>query len=206
MKIAFIAMSGVRVQNEELMRVGMTLPGFVERSKVIASLPSLSLLTIAGLTPERFEVEYHESEDVGAAGKLPDCDLAAISTFTAQAKEAYELARRYRASGVPTVMGGLFASARPLEALKHVDAVVVGEGGLVWPLVLADFEGGRLGGVYSAGGEEFDLAGAPLPRFDLLEPERYNRITVQTQRGCPWRCDFCASSTTNPPGGATTTH
>jgi radical SAM superfamily enzyme YgiQ (UPF0313 family) len=33
-----------------------------------------------------------------------------------------------------------------------------------------------------------------MPRFDLLDPERYNRITVQTQRGCPWRCEFCAAS------------
>ena len=24
--------------------------------------------------------------------------------------------------------------------------------------------------------------------------DRYNRITVQTQRGCPWRCEFCAAS------------
>ena len=34
----------------------------------------------------------------------------------------------------------------------------------------------------------------PMPRFDLLAPDRYNRITVQTSRGCPHRCDFCASS------------
>src|SRR5438552_16417271 len=33
-----------------------------------------------------------------------------------------------------------------------------------------------------------------MPRFDLLAPDRYNRITVQTSRGCPHRCDFCASS------------
>ena len=50
MKIGFIAMSGVRAQNEELNRVGLTLPGFVERSRVIASTPSLSLLTLAALT------------------------------------------------------------------------------------------------------------------------------------------------------------
>ena len=31
----------IRAQNEELTRMGLTLPGFVERSKVIASLPSL---------------------------------------------------------------------------------------------------------------------------------------------------------------------
>ena len=41
MKIGFIAMSGVRVHSEELLKLGLNLPGFVERSKVIASLPSL---------------------------------------------------------------------------------------------------------------------------------------------------------------------
>jgi radical SAM superfamily enzyme YgiQ (UPF0313 family) len=40
----------------------------------------------------------------------------------------------------------------------------------------------------------FDLNQAPLPRFELLDPNRYNRITVQTSRGCPHRCEFCASS------------
>ena len=33
-----------------------------------------------------------------------------------------------------------------------------------------------------------------MPRFDLLDIEKYNRLTVQTQRGCPFDCDFCASS------------
>ena len=33
-----------------------------------------------------------------------------------------------------------------------------------------------------------------MPRYDLLDIERYNRLTVQTQRGCPWRCEFCAAS------------
>jgi radical SAM superfamily enzyme YgiQ (UPF0313 family) len=33
-----------------------------------------------------------------------------------------------------------------------------------------------------------------MPRFELLEIDRYNRLTVQTQRGCPFRCEFCASS------------
>lgn len=33
-----------------------------------------------------------------------------------------------------------------------------------------------------------------MPRFELLEPDRYPRFTVQTQRGCPWRCEFCAAS------------
>src|SRR5205807_2950939 len=34
----------------------------------------------------------------------------------------------------------------------------------------------------------------PVPRYDLLADRPYNRFTVQTSRGCPWRCDFCASN------------
>ena len=63
MRIGLIAMSGVRVQNAELMAAGLTLPGFVERSEVIASLPSLSLLTLAALTPPDVEVSYHETPE-----------------------------------------------------------------------------------------------------------------------------------------------
>jgi radical SAM superfamily enzyme YgiQ (UPF0313 family) len=33
-----------------------------------------------------------------------------------------------------------------------------------------------------------------MPRFELLDVDRYNRLTVQTTRGCPHKCDFCASS------------
>jgi radical SAM superfamily enzyme YgiQ (UPF0313 family) len=33
-----------------------------------------------------------------------------------------------------------------------------------------------------------------MPRFDLLDPDKYNRLTVQTSRGCPHKCEFCASS------------
>ncbi|MCY4416550.1 MAG: radical SAM protein, partial [Chloroflexi bacterium] len=123
-----------------------------------------------------------------------DCDLAAISTFTAQVKDAYALAGRYREAGIKTVIGGHHATALPNEAIRHCDAVVVGEAELTWPRVLEDFQNGCLGGIYRADGREFDLAESPLPRFDLLNPDEYNRITVQTQRGCPWRCNFCASS------------
>src|SRR5438132_4891140 len=96
MKIGFIAMSGIRAQNQELTKLGLTLPGFVERNKVIASLPSLSLLTLAGLTPAKFEVEYREIADFRNGGALPeDYDLVAISTFTAQVFEAYQVGDFY---------------------------------------------------------------------------------------------------------------
>lgn len=196
-RIGFIAMSGVRAHNEELTKLGLTLPGFVERNKQIASLPSLGLLTLAGLTPrDRFEVEYHEIADLRKLPELPvDFDLVAISTFTAQFYEACDVADHYRRRGVPVVMGGITVSALPEQTREHDVSVVLGEGEPLWPEVLRDLERGTLKPIYASSAPgRFDLAHAPMPRFDLLDPEQYNRITVQTSRGCPHRCEFCASS------------
>jgi radical SAM superfamily enzyme YgiQ (UPF0313 family) len=196
-RIGFIAMSGVRAHNAELTKLGLTLPGFVERNRQIASLPSLGLLTLAGLTPRnRFEVEYHEIADLRKLPELPvDFDLVAISTFTAQFYEACDVADHYRRLGVPVVMGGITVSALPEQTRKHCTSVVLGEGEPLWPEVLRDLENGRLKPLYAQSPPgQFDLAHAPMPRFDLLDPEQYNRITVQTSRGCPHRCEFCASS------------
>ena len=33
-----------------------------------------------------------------------------------------------------------------------------------------------------------------MPRYDLLDFARYNRLPVQTSRGCPHRCEFFAGS------------
>jgi radical SAM superfamily enzyme YgiQ (UPF0313 family) len=197
MKLGLIAMSGVRVHNSELMALGLTLPGFVERSRVIASLPSLGLLTLAGMTPESVDTKYLEVSDITQVEGVPEeFDAVAISSFSAQIGEAYALADRYRSLGTKVILGGLHVSAVPDEAAAHADAIVVGEGETVWPRVMADLTspGGELAKVYDARGQNFDLNQSPMPRFELLDPERYNRLTVQTQRGCPFRCEFCAAS------------
>lgn len=195
MRIGFIAMSGVRAYNEELTELGLTLPGFVERNKTIASLPSLGLLTLAALTPKDFDIEYVEISDIKEVDELPGpFDLVAISTFSAQIFEAYELADRYSQAGVTTVMGGLHVTSVPEEAKKHCDSVMIGEGEPLWNDLLLDFKNGKLQSYYSSFDKNFDLKDAPMPRFDLLDTEKYNRLTVQTSRGCPYECEFCAAS------------
>jgi radical SAM superfamily enzyme YgiQ (UPF0313 family) len=81
----------------------------------------------------------------------------------------------------------------PDEAARHADTIVIGEGEPVWPQLLRDAEAGTLQPRYQSS-HPFDLAEAPMPRFDLLDVNRYNRITLQTSRGCPWNCEFCAAS------------
>lgn len=195
MRLGLIAMSGVRAQNQDLMRLGLTLPGFVERSKVIASLPSLALLTLAGLTPSGIDIRYHEVADLSGLDSLPgDFDAVAISSYSAQIKDAYALAERYRREGIKVILGGLHVTARPQEAALHADAIVLGEAEPIWPQVIKDLKDAALKPVYDARSGSFDLKHAPMPAFELLDIDRYNRLTVQTQRGCPLSCDFCASS------------
>ena len=82
MRIALIAMSGVRACNPELTALGLSLPGFVERGRTIASLPSLGLLTLAALTDDRFDVDYYEVDDIADLDPLPGCDVAALSSYS----------------------------------------------------------------------------------------------------------------------------
>jgi len=201
MKLGFLAMSGLRAHEPELTALGLTLPGFVERNKVIASLPSLGLLTLAGATRGDVDVDYIEVPDVLPAPWLPgEFDAVAISSFSAQIKETYELADRYRAAGTKVILGGLHVTAMPHEAAMHADAIVLGEGEPLWPRVVDDLIRGALENVYDARPIKFDLANSPMPRYELLDVEKYNRLTIQTQRGCPFDCEFCAASIRIAPG------
>src|SRR5438094_6085108 len=120
MKIGFLAMSGLRAHDPKLLELGLTLPGVLERSKVLSSLPSLGLLYLAACTPAGHEVSYFEAERDGAEpAEVYTCDLVAISTFSAQIFEAYAIADRLRAAGVKVAMGGLHVSVLPEEAAGH---------------------------------------------------------------------------------------
>lgn len=189
-------MSGVRAHDKKLLELGLTLPGFVERSRIIASLPSLGLLYLAARTPAGHELQYFEAESSSTEPpEIYGCDLVAISTFTAQIFEAYAIADRLRLKGVKVAMGGLHVSVLPDEARQHADYVVVGEGENTWPAVVDAAAHGAPPGIFkSTDYEPVDVAKLPVPRYDLLGNRPYNRYTVQTTRGCPWRCDFCAST------------
>lgn len=195
MKIGLIAMSGVRVRTPELAKLGVTLPGFVRRGKVIASLPSLGLLTVAGLTPPGHDVHYLEIDELDERTDLPEFDLVGISSLTAQIDEAYRIADVYRGRGTPTVMGGLHVSQMPEEALEHADAVVTGGAEGAWPRVIDDVANRALKRTYAgATSAVFRPGNCATPRFELLQGRAYNRLTIQTSRGCPRDCEFCAAS------------
>lgn len=154
--------------------------------------PPLGLGIVASLTPDTWDVELVDENFAPFAYR--DADLVGITAFTSAANRAYEIAGIYREQGVPVVMGGIHASMCSAEALRFVDAVVVGEAESIWAQVLADAEVGNLAEIYR--GEWLDADRMAAPRRDL-----YNRgylfASVQTSRGCPLDCDFCSVTVYN---------
>jgi len=196
-RVALISLSGLRIREPQMRELGMRLPTLQSRAAALARMPSLGLLTLAGQTPDTWECSYHEIEDASdeSVESVLDVrpDLIAVSTLSASVDQAYRFVSRVRRHGIPLVIGGLHATACPEEAARHFDVVAVGDGEAVWPAILRDAQRGALMPRYCANGT-FDLADSPVPRYDLLGAGRRDRLTLQTQRGCPFACEFCAAS------------
>jgi radical SAM superfamily enzyme YgiQ (UPF0313 family) len=195
--VALVPFTGFRVREEQMLALGMTLPGLAPRAAAVGQLPALGLLTLAGMLPPDWTSSYHEA--AGADEALADevlrdrPTLVALSALTASVEDAYRFSSLLHRRGTPVVLGGLHATVCAAEAQRHVDAVVAGEGEPVWHELLADAAAGALKPLYR-GPAPFDLAQAPVPRFDLLGHRPRPRLTVQTQRGCPLACEFCGAS------------
>ena len=194
--VAFVPFTGLRVGTAEMLAFGMSLPGLRDRGEALRELPALGLLTLAGMLNEAWSCSYHPS---ASTTSLTDDvlttkpDLVAVSALTASIEEAYRFCDELRTAGIATVLGGLHATVLPEEALQHADAVCVGDGESVWLAILTDALSKSLKPYYRAT-RSFDLTASPLPRFDLLPTQSVPRWTIQTQRGCPWACEFCGAS------------
>jgi radical SAM superfamily enzyme YgiQ (UPF0313 family) len=155
--------------------------------------PPLNLPYIAALTPPHYDVQVID-ENIEPF-EFRDADVVGITAMTSSVFRAYQIAQRYRSSGIPTIMGGIHVSMMPDEALEFCDAVVIGEAESVWAKLLEDLDSGRLQRKYR--GDWQDLQNLPLPRRDILKNSFYNWGSLQTSRGCPMDCTFCSVTAFN---------
>lgn len=171
--------------NPALTAAGTRLPNVAG----VTTMEPLGLAYVAALTPTDWEVRLWDE----VAEPLPQppgsADLIGISTITATAPRAYELAAHYRAQGIPVVLGGPHATLMSAEAAGYADVVFRGEAEGAWRELIADFEAGCLESRYEGGTPS--LAGAVIPRRDLY-CKRYALSLVSASRGCRYRCEFCA--------------
>jgi radical SAM superfamily enzyme YgiQ (UPF0313 family) len=158
-------------------------------------LPVLGLLKVAALTPSDWQVTIAD-EKVEPLPWNETPDLVGITAMTTTSPRAYEIAQHFRRPGTKVVMGGMHVSALPNEALQHCDSVVVGEAETLWPKVLADFEQDRLQPIYRHDQDYPGLGNLPMPNWNLYRQKRYLPVHfVETTRGCPMDCEFCAVTT-----------
>ena len=159
--------------------------------------PLAGLLAVAASIPrDQYEVILTD-ENIEVIDFDLKADLVGISAMTSYVNRGYEIADQFRTRGVPVVMGGVHPSFMPQEALKHCDAVVIGEVELVIDRLLDDLSHGSMRGSYKSQALH-SMVGMPMPRYDLLKKHRYvNRTFIQTSRGCHQGCAFCAEPLMN---------
>lgn len=176
------------------MKILLISPSTRPDSKTAAALmiPQLGLHILEGLTPPEHEVKIVE-EEVEDINIDEPCDLVGISCMTANAPRAYHLADEFRQRGRKVVLGGVHPSILPDEAIRHADAVVVGEAEGLWNEVLADASSGALRHRYHR--PETDLEKyIPMRKGSFARKSLFNILPVMTTRGCPFNCDFCSVS------------
>lgn len=95
--------------------------------------------------------------------------------------------------GIPVILGGHYATLCPDHAKQSgADRIVSGPGEWQLPAILRDFLGDRPDFEV----DPSDLDSYPYPAHDLYGyPEQ---ISILTSRGCPFRCNYCASHLIHP--------
>ena len=150
--------------------------------------PSLTLQQVAAVTPPEYDVEIVD-ERYEPINFDKHYDLVGISCLTYNSIRGYEVAAEFRKRGIPVVFGGYHASLLPEETKQHADSVVIGEAEYTWPKLLEDFQHGKLKPFYHSPKlvepEDIPPARHDIGVYTFME-------AIQSSRGCPVGCEFCA--------------
>jgi len=162
---------------------------FVSRK---ANFPPLGLLTVASMLPPAWDKRLVDINTTGLSDDdLRWADLVFISAMVVQQASAREVIDRCKPLGRPVVAGGpLFRPGYETFGFDDVDHLVFGEAESILPRLLADLENGCAAHVYRSP-ELPDIASSPVPMWSLVSNSRYQMMSLQYSRGCPFNCEFC---------------
>jgi radical SAM superfamily enzyme YgiQ (UPF0313 family) len=197
MKIALIDPMFKRVNSNAQMKKLLATSPYLYFYSSFWSGFSTGLLTLAALTPKDVEIRYIDDnfEEIPYEEQF---DIVAITATTQQATRAYAIAEEFKkiwGKRCVLVAGGYHVSYYPEEAQKTFDVIFQGEAESSWPAFLSDFSQHNWKPMYRS--EDYppvSLHEIPIPRYDLLKSDNYKMLWMQTSRGCPRSCEFCAAS------------
>ncbi|MDO8525514.1 MAG: radical SAM protein [Candidatus Omnitrophota bacterium] len=149
-------------------------------------------------------------------------DLLAVTAVESTFLGTISLLKSIRRHGIPTILGGVFATFASEIAISYpeIDMICIGEGeGAICELALKMKSGEEYSNVpnlwvKSPGGRIvknkirplLSLDDIPLPDMSIFEPGRFYRamggriykmFAVETHRGCVFSCGFCNSPLQN---------
>lgn len=158
-----------------------------------ALLPPLGLITVAAILPQKWEfklVDRNVREITEAEWDW--AELVMVSAMIVQKDDFLEQIREAKRRGKKVAVGGPYPTSTPESAeIAGADYLVLDEGEITLPLLVEAIERGDEKGVFRIEGDKPDVTTSPIPRFDLLEKEAYDMISLQYSRGCPFQCEFC---------------
>ena len=159
-----------------------------------ATHPPLGLVTMAAHLPATWDVRIRDLH-LGPVSdaELRDADAILVSGMLVEADSVREILSRARALGRVTVVGGPAATSSP-ERFPEAQHVFRGEAEGRLDRLIEVLEHPARGAervLSPADDARPSLALARVPRFDLLELDRYASMSVQVSRGCPFNCEFC---------------
>jgi radical SAM superfamily enzyme YgiQ (UPF0313 family) len=157
-----------------------------------AAFPPLGLLTVAAMLPGEWEKKLVDLNITALTDKdLEWADYVFLSAMVAQQDSAREVIDRCKKSGTRIVAGGPFFSPGYEDwGFDGIHHLIFGEAENILPLFAEDLEKGRARHIYAS--EEFpDISKTPVPLWSLIEQKKYQSMSIQYSRGCPFNCEFC---------------
>lgn len=151
--------------------------------------PPLACATVAGIIGKEHQVSIID-ENIEAIPFDSHFDIVGISGLWIQRQRVFEIAAEFKKRNRAVVIGGPMTSSDTELCAAHGDSVFAGEAEYTFPQYLRDFENGTTKKIYRQN-DPVDMERSPVPRFDLLKVDRYVTMTMQSSRGCPFRCKFC---------------
>lgn len=155
-------------------------------------LPPLGLITAAGIFPKDWEYKLVDRNiRTVSEAEWEWAEIVIFSGMIVQRLDLLDLIKQAKTRGKSVVVGGPYATSLPDEVEQAgADFLILDEGEITIPLFLEALDRGETKGIFRTQ-EKPSVTETPIPRYELLELDRYDSMSVQFSRGCPFQCEFC---------------
>ncbi len=155
-------------------------------------LPPLGLITVAAILPQTWEFKLVDRNITAVTQAEWDwAELVILSGMIVQKSDFIAQIQEAKRRGKLVAVGGPYPTSVPHEIeTAGADFMILDEGEITLPMFVEAIEKGETSGVFRTA-EKPSVTLTPIPRYDLLELDAYDSMSVQFSRGCPFQCEFC---------------